>query len=282
MHLGANCAGTNTPCDAFCDAHCNVAIAKCGSSCDSSCDGLGSTRPRVVRGRPIPVLDAVASAIGVSNKLALFDSRADNHNVSKETEAAVVGYLEENGLDDVMVRINQYDPVGEWERMKANDRIAAPLRYTFGTYDWVKYTIMPGRLVGGDWYNPFSDTIHLYSDIPSLALTKAAYAKDVHSRQLPGIYAASQDLPMVGLMHETLANQEVMSYVRRHGTMDQQTEAARVLFPDFAGSMGSQVLGFLPYGSIYGRAAGAVTGHAFRIAREQIAKVTNRVTSGIR
>ena len=38
----------------------------------------------------------------------------------------------------------------------------------------------------------------------------------------------------------------------------------RILIPDFGGAMGAQVLGFLPYGSVYGRAAGALTGHAYR------------------
>jgi hypothetical protein len=163
-----------------------------------------------------------------------------------------------------LVRSNQYDPIGEWGRLVANKRMAAPWKYTFGTYDLLKYTLIPGRLVGGDWYNPFTDTVHLYSDIPAIGLAKAAYAKDVHTRTLPGTYSAGQDVPILGLWHESLANAEVLDYLERRGSQPDVSEARRILIPDFGGALGSQVLGFLPYGSVYGRAAGALTGHAYR------------------
>ncbi len=219
----------------------------------------------------MPLLDRTASSLGFANKLALWDSRADNHNISPQTETAIVNYLQQNGLGSTLVRVNQYDPVDEWRRLVANKRMAAPWRYTVGTYDWLKYTLLPGRLVGGDWYNPFTDSIHLYSDIPTIGLTEAAYAKDVHSRSLPGTYASFQDAPVLGLYHEKLANTEVINHLKANGTPSQLAEAEKILFPDFAGSIGAQALSFLPYGSVYGRAAGALAGHAARGIKNQAA-----------
>lgn len=248
------------PCE--CESGCD---ACCGDLCDNACDGLpGIHSNQIVRGRPILTLDSVGSVFGVANKVALWDRRADNHSISPQTEREVLNYLRQNNLDSVLVRSNQYDPLGEWERLVANKRMAAPWKYTFGTYDWLKYTLIPGRLVGGDWYNPFTDSVHLYSDIPSIGLAKAAYAKDVHSRDYPGTYAASQDTPLLGLWHESLANTEVLRHLKRKGSKAQLAEAERILYPDFGGALGAQVLGFLPYGSVYGRAAGALTGHAYR------------------
>ena len=50
--------------------------------------------------------------------------------------------------------------------------------YAIRSYYAVFYTIFPGRVFGGDRYNPFTNTINLYSDHPSIALHEAAHAKD--------------------------------------------------------------------------------------------------------
>ncbi|MEO1618112.1 MAG: hypothetical protein AAFV88_19820 [Planctomycetota bacterium] len=258
----------NTGCDSSalgCDALACDCDTGCDLCCDAGYDGCDAfpAAGQIARGRPNELLDRVGSTLGFANKIALWDRRADNHRISPGTERAVLRYLQQNQLHTTLVRSNQYDPIGEWQRLVGNKRMAAPWKYTFGTYDWLKYTLIPGRLVGGDWYNPFTDSIHLYSDIPTIGLAKAAYAKDVHSRSLPGTYAASQDTPILGLWHESLANKEVIRYLKRFDRR-RVSEAEKILYPDFGGALGAQVLGFLPYGSVYGRAAGALSGHVYR------------------
>lgn len=230
-------------------------------------DVVGSRPIQVERGRPNRLLDGTGWVLGTPNKLALWDRRADNHNVSLETEAQLVAYLEENNLDSVLVRVNQYDPIGEWRRLATNKQLAGGWRYTVGTLNLLKYTLLPGRLLGGDWYNPYTETVNLYSDIPTLALTEGAYAKDVRNRKHPGSYAAIQEIPIIGMWHETLSNQNVLDYVKSHGTQEQSQEALRILYPDYGGSWGGQVASFLPFGNIFGRLAGAAIGHAANAVR---------------
>ena len=264
--------GNRNACDqaSSCQTACDSMVIGCAASCESRIGTSGGVQ--LLRGRKIALLDGFGSVLGSVNKLALWDRRADNHNISPQTENAVVQYLRENGLGKTLVRSNQYDPIGEWQRLVSNKRMAAPLRYTFGTYDWLKYTILPGRLTGGDWYNPFSDTVHLYSDIPTIGLAKAAYAKDVYSRSDPATYAALQDLPLVGLYHETIANREVLQFTRSYGGSAAVTEAERILYPDLAGSIGAQTLGIIPYGSVVGRGAGAVVGHTARAVKDRVVR----------
>lgn len=254
------CDSLPSPCDTIdADSGCDVGCD------DDGCDaypGIGSHQ--IVRGRPNKFLDGTGSVLGVVNKLALWDRRADCHKISPQTERRIASYLRHNGLNSVLVRSNQYDPIGEWGRLVANKRMAAPYKYTVGTYGWLTYTIIPGRLFGGDWYNPFTDTVHLYSDIPTIGLARAAYAKDVHGRTYQGTYAVGQTIPLVGLWHESLANKDVLQYVGESGSQSDIGEAKRILYPDFGGSIGAQLFGFLPYGSVVGRAAGALTGHAYR------------------
>ena len=225
-------------CDGGCDACC---VDPSRDACDAS-PGFGSHQ--LVRGQRNRFLDGCGSILGTVSKLALWDKRADCHHISPQTERQVLAYLRRNRLNSVLVRSNQYDPIGEWGRLVANKRMAAPWKYTFGTYDWLKYTLIPGRLLGGDWYNPFTDTVHLYSDIPTIGLAKAAYAKDVHSRTLPGTYAAAQDTPIIGLWHESLANAEVFRYLGRNGSQADVSEARRILIPDFGGALGAQAVSY--------------------------------------
>jgi len=231
---------------------------------------FGAAPVRIERGRPNALIDGLGWFAGIPNKLALWDRRADNHDVSGKTEAALVEYMIANDLEDVLVRANQYDPIDEWRRLVRNKRLAAGWRYTVGTLNMLEYTLLPGRIVGGDWYNPFTDTINLYSDIPAIALTEAAYAKDVRRRKYPGTYAALKEVPVAGMYHETRATEDVIAYIRARGTPTQQEESLGILYPDYGANWGGQLASFLPYGHLYGRLAGAVVGHTANGARQLI------------
>ena len=197
--------------------------------------------------------------LGIPNKVVLLDKRADSHHVSAETEMAVSNYLCQYQLQDVLIRSNQYDPVGEWRRMVDNDDIRPIWRMTAGNFNLLKYTLLPGRLTGGDWYNPYSDTINLYSDIPSLAISKAAYAYDIRERVNPGAYAFAKEIPIVGLAHETTATRNAIAYYDNN--LPRESQAAReILEPNNGANWGGQLLSFLPYGSFVGRLVGSGVG----------------------
>ncbi len=220
-----------------------------------------ATEIQVERGRPNAVIDGLGWVVGTPTKLALWDRRADNHDVSPQTETALVQYMERNGLGGSMIRINQYDPWGEWERLTSNKRIHPGWRYTVGTYNHLKYTLLPGRVFGGDWYNPFTDSTHVYSDIAPLAISRVAYAKDIRAQTQPGTYAATQELPFVNMVHTTRATNDALKYVAQYGTAQEQAEANRILSPDYGSSWGGQIASFLPFGAPLGRLAGAAVGH---------------------
>tara|TARA_R110002073_G_scaffold35970_18_gene104958 strand:- start:10653 stop:11528 length:876 start_codon:yes stop_codon:yes gene_type:complete len=246
---------------------CNSIDHRSQSAVMSSRDA--TTEILVERGHPNAVIDGLGWVVGTPTKLALWDRRADNHDVSPQTEAALVQYMEQNGLRGSMVRINQYDPWGEWERLTSNKRIHPGWRYTVGTYNHLKYVLLPGRVFGGDWYNPFTDSTHVYSDIAPLVISRAAYAKDIRAQKQPGTYAATQELPFINMVHTTRATNDALKYAAQYGTAQEQAEANRILSPDYGSSWGGQIASVLPFGAPFGRLAGAVVGHATNQLRKR-------------
>ncbi len=79
---------------------------------------LRRSEARVERGRPHRLVDGLGHYLfSLPTKLALLSWHIENHDVSPETERALMQYLDENRLCRVKVRINQYAPGGEWSRL---------------------------------------------------------------------------------------------------------------------------------------------------------------------
>lgn len=206
------------------------------------------------RGRPNVVIDSVGWVIGIPNKLILWNRKIDNHNVSAETETALQNYLAKNDLDQVKVRINQYDPIGEWQRLFRTQQVGVGWRATFGTLSMLSYTLLPGRIFGGDNYNPYTNTISIYSDHPAVALHEGGHAKDFAEHEWKGTYAALYLLPGGALALEGNATSDALSYLEAEELYDLQADAYKVLYPAYGTYVGSTINGI--YAGPY---AGAVT-----------------------
>ncbi len=216
----------------------------------------------IERGKPRPVLDTVGWYFGIPGKLILWDRRVDNHNIGAETESVMVGYLVDNQMPDVKVRINQYAPGKEWHRLWKNDHVGLGWRATFGVVSWLGYTIFPGRLFGGDAYNPYTHSIYLYSDIPAVALHEGGHAKDFASRSWPGTYAAVGLLPTASLYVEAVATKDVFAYLKEQQRDAELAAAYRILYPAYGTYVGGELADlFWPGYSALGSIAGAIPGH---------------------
>jgi len=200
--------------------------------------------PQIQRGKPRPIIDGIGWVAGIPGKLMLWDRRVDNHRIGLDTEVALDEYLQANQLEGVRVRLNQYRPGEDWVRLVRNKSVGPGWRYTVGTLSVLGETVFPGRIFGGDHYNPFTNTIHIYSDIPAIALHEGAHAKDFARRKWKGTYGVAYLLPAVPLYHESVATADVFAYLEEQGDRDAQAAAARILYP--------------AYGTYAGSAAGSV------------------------
>ena len=221
-------------------------------------------RPAVViqHGKPDKTLDRLGWVAGIPERVFTLNSKASNHHVSSETVEKVRLYLEENDLTDVVVSVNDYDPKGQWRRLRENYRIDPFWRYSVGTLSWLGYTLFPTRVFGGDEYNPFTNSLYLTSDVPALVLAEAAYAKDIHSQSLPGTYATLSCLPILSLLRHSRATSDVLGYARIHGDWPGEEEAYQVLYPHVGATTFGPVSHFVPVVGPFMSAGGALVGHA--------------------
>jgi len=235
---------------------------------------------QIERGKRKPILDGIGWVVGIPGKILLWDRRIDNHRVSPETEVALAAYLEKNNLQQVKVRINEYDPLGEWRRLRKNKSVSWGWRYTAGTLTALHYTLLPGRIIGGDNYNPFTNTISLYSDLPAVALHEGGHAKDFASRKYKGTYAVVTALPVLSLWPESIATNDALGYLRAEENYEGEQEAYRVLYPAYATYIAGAASPLLPYSDLLIKAGAVIPGHivgrwkADEVKQEQIARLS--------
>jgi len=158
---------------------------------------------------------------------------------------------------DVKVRINQWTPVGEFKRLAQNKRIEWYFR-VFPGIPTTLFSSVTGRILGGDHYNPYTNTINLFSDDPAIALHEAGHAKDFAENPAPGYYALGRFLPPVALTQEQVASDIAIQYLKDKKDRAGELHAYSTLYPAF-GTYGGEYLG-MPYGNYIGAGVGHVLG----------------------
>lgn len=243
----------------------------------SSSELADMSGPRIERGRPNRVVDTLGWIWGIPQKIILFDRRVENHAIDQRTESEMAAYLHDNELSTVKVRLNQYHPGDDWKRLVANKSVGAGWRYTLGTLTVLGETVLPGRVFGGDHYNPFTDTIHVYSNIPAIAYHEGGHAKDFARRKWKGTYAAAYFLPIVPLYHEAIATNDALSYVRSSRSVAEEQEAVKILYPAYGTYVGSAIPA-APFGYVVGVIGGHAAGRyqSWQLERAQQSNVALR------
>jgi hypothetical protein len=235
---------------------------------------------QIERGRPSPLLDGLGHYVfSLPTKLLLWNWHVDDHDISPETEARLAKYLADNDLHEVKVRLNEYAPGAEWRRLVHNRAVSGFWRYTVGALTVGLYTILPGRLfaglLGGDHYNPYTHTIHLYSDHPAVALHEAAHAKDFAQRKYQGTYGALRILPVVPLYQEAVATGDAVGYDRDRELTEAEKADYKVLYPAYGTYVVGEGLRWIstpwPYAILL---AGVLPGHI--VGRIKAAGVDDR------
>ena len=216
----------------------------------------------IERGQRRALLDGVGWVVGIPSKILLWDRRIENHNIGPQTEETIAEYMQRNDLGHVKVRLNQYRPWDDMKRLTKNRTMAWPWRYSIGTLSVLGETVFPGRIFGGDHFNPYTQTVHLYSDVPAIAIHEGGHAKDFSRRSYPGTYAALYGLPVVPLYHESIATRDAIAYAQRTEDPELQRETYRILYPAYGTYVGGALGSVLPLASLPAYYGSVILGHA--------------------
>jgi len=181
--------------------------------------------PPILAGGPQPQLDRLEAAVHWPSKRLRAMQQAiaqripalrDRTPAGSQEEAvrAAARYLEDNGLNEVIVESRHYDPEEQWKRLLANPHSHPFWKYTDGALRVSTYALLPARVFHIDTYNPYTHTLSINSARPASAVFQAARAKEFSATQWPGLYAAGRYVPIVPLGQEMTATSDALTYAR--------------------------------------------------------------------
>jgi hypothetical protein len=218
--------------------------------------------PQVTRGAWVPPVDFAGNVLSLPFKLLLWNWQFNNHSISPQMEAALIRYIDSVSLapfKDTLFRLNEYDPIDDLKRLLRNRHVAWPYRLVLGLpTTLLSDVLLPGRIIpSGDYYNPFTNTVHLYSDDLPIALHEAGHAHDFADFPYRGTYALVRAVPFFDLSQEWQATETAVQHLQTGGDRNMEFRAYHVLWPAY----GTYVGGYLPIP--LGVVPGAIIGHVW-------------------
>jgi hypothetical protein len=192
--------------------------------------------------------------LSLPTKLLLLDWHLLDHRLPAENARILRAYLELNQLRSVKIRHNQYAPIDELRRLIGNGSVGLGYRLTLGMVNWLRYTLLPDRLLagvplvgGGDHFNPYSNTINVYSSDLGVLLHEAGHAKDYVRHEMPGTsFALLRLLPGIDLLQEAAASRDAIRFLHCIRDTDAELDAYRTLIPAYS----TYIAGYLQGGLV--------------------------------
>ncbi len=189
-------------------------------------------------------------------------------------------YLDDNGLQGVFVDVREYNPDEQWNRLVNNQRVSPFWKYTGGALYHLGYCVLPGRAIGMDSFNGFTNTLSINSTSSSNSLLRAGYVKKLYDQRYPGTYIAANWLPILPLVRDTSVASDVLTYARMKQNWPIEKELLPQVYSQLGGDTVSQATSlipgvaylpfyFKPVLTVAGSAAGGATGTIVAKQREK-------------
>lgn len=201
--------------------------------------------PVIERGVPIPPLDLLAKLLALPEQLIFWDFRLKNRNVSDTTLEELRQFLMYYQLNDVKVRVNRTAPIDQYRRLFGNDDLFWLFK-VFPGFFVTTISLISERITAGDYYNPYTNTIHLFSDIPAVALHEGGHAKDTAGQDDGGLNSVLRIVPGMDIIQEDTATTTAINYFMQTKDYRNEIEAYRILYPAYGSYFGAYLNPVLP------------------------------------
>jgi hypothetical protein len=220
------------------------------------------------------------SFVGNLPSKLLFFSKDIGNYPRKEVQNHVRKYVVNSNLRNITVRLGHSRVIKDIKRLFKDDKlkdISKIGKILFG---------IPTTLIGGigaklsrsDWYNPFTRTAHIYSDVKAVAGHELGHAEDFQNKKYVSLYSLVRRLSPVMLYQEYIASK------KSHDNLSEKDkwQTGRYLFPAFgtyvAASAGAFTLlgglGIIPTLSIMG--ASYILGNLYIDSKKEEKRLLNQ------
>ncbi len=163
------------------------------------------------------------------HKALFWNSLLSSGGISNSTVRRVTAFLQQNNLSNVQVNVNSYDPIGNAKRVFSNPKTGLISKCTFGIASSLIYTAFLNKYFGlfPDYYDFTSNTIHLYSNDPDLALLEGAKAAAYSEGGAPSIYAFKEWCPLLDLAFYPLHQEDQLHRATSYVCQNESPEACK-------------------------------------------------------
>ena len=206
---------------------------------------FNNAEPQIEKGEPNWLIDGLNHYLfSLPTKLILWNWKILDHQLPEQNEAILEYYLEMNKLRSVKIRHNQYAPIGEFKRLIQNSEVGVGYRATLGFILWLRYTLFPDRIFaglpipfigGGDHFNPYTNTVNVFSSDTSVLVHEAGHAKDYIEHEMKGTsFAILRLLPGMDIVQEAKASSDAIRFFYCVSLQEEEIRAYKTLIPAYS------------------------------------------------
>ena len=191
-------------------------------------------------------------------------------------------YLEDNELEALNIEFQIETPKNDWDRLEANAAINPLLKYSLGSLDWLSNAITKPSFWGRNYYDPYTNTMHINSNNPIEIMAEMSYAKIIQRQSCPGLYALGSKLPFISIFAQKQKTNEMIAYAKLKQDWELEKATIRKMYPGMLNGSSKDIgrVAGIFFGPFYLRPAISVGGVlvGYTIAEWEISQRENEIT----
>jgi hypothetical protein len=191
-------------------------------------------------------------------------------------------YLEDNELEALNIEFQTETPKDDWNRLEANTCINPLLKYSLGSFDWLSNAIIKPSFWGRNYYDPYTNTMHINSNNNLEIMAEMSYAKIIQRQSYPGLYALSSKLPFISIFAQKQKTNEMIAYAKSKQDWELEKATIRKMYPGMLNGSSKDIgrVAGIFFGPLYLRPAISVGGVlvGYTIAEWEISQRENEIT----
>jgi len=182
--------------------------------------------PEILNSEEIPVKKTMVQRVRDS-----FPWNKARNPLTRTTIRIMNDYLEGNELEALHIEFQTETPKNDWDRLQANQSINPLIKYSLGSAYWLSYAIIKPSVWGKNYYDPYTNTLHINSNNDLEIMAEMSYAKIIKRQNHPGLYALGSKLPFISIWAQKQKTDEMLAYAKLKQDWELEKATIRKMYP---------------------------------------------------